>query len=443
MKSKVATFILLCGILFFAANCRKNNSENQNNASNTEKYKADVAASWYNLLTEISRLTPYPPPPSIRIFAYSGLTLYESVVPGMPSYNSIYKHFTGLDIPFDKTKEYYWPAAANASLSRISSKLMANYGTPPLLALIQKLEDSLTQIFAISVAPEKLQSSIEFGRMVADKVYEWSTQDGTLTTSGALAVCPPYSPSGDPGVWVPTPPGFFPAAGACQRSLRTFIPGIVNAVMPPDPPIYSTDLTSDYYKMADKIYQLSLTRTTNDSMISEAWRDRLGMNFNTPAHILRLTSQIMLKEKLNLEEAAIIYAQQGIAMFDAIAASFASKFNYVLQRPITYIRNIMGKTTWNSIYPTPQHPSYPAVAPAAAAAGIVILEKKLGTSHNFIDSTQKGIYGSWNYSSFDELVKDVGKSRTHSGLNFEVSVREGISLGRKAGEKVDKIPFRK
>ncbi len=440
MRPKILPVIIFASLLLVTG-CKKNDLPKPD--SHTKKYPAQVISTWYKLLTKISRDNPYPPPPSIRIFAYTGVAIYESVVPGMPSYKSIFKHFTGNEIPHDHAKEYFWPAAANAAASRIASKIMENYGNSPGLLLVQQLEDSLQQVYAGYVTPEMLQISIAFGRTAADKVYEWSEQDGTLTAGGMLAPCPAYVPLGTPGKWEPTPPGLFPAAGACQGNLRTFIPGVVQNTRPPSPPAYSTEPGSDFYIMSENIYNLSQTRTYNDSLISEAWRDRLGMNLNTPAHILRLTTHIIEKENLNLEQSAVIFAKQGLAMFDAIAASFGAKFHYALLRPVTYIRTVLGKPTWNSIYPTPQHPSYAAVAPAAAAAGILPLEKILGNNYSFKDSTQHHLYGTWNYPSFNQLVKDVGISRTHSGLNFEISVSKGIIQGRAIGEMINNLPFKK
>ncbi len=151
----------------------------------TKKFQADVATEWFTLLTEITRTKPYFSPQSLRIFSYSGIALYESVVPGMPSYQSIYGHLTGNTIEFDKKKDYYWPACANAAIARIASKIMKNYPAPDLTA-IEALEASLNSVYQSKVNPEQLQFSIEFGRYVADLIYEWSKTDGTLNPDGTL-----------------------------------------------------------------------------------------------------------------------------------------------------------------------------------------------------------------------------------------------------------------
>jgi hypothetical protein len=453
MRSIVYTVFLL---LVLGAGCKKSelvpasNSDRKGSQkmdgsalSHTKQYNADVATAWFHLLTTITRVTPYAPPPTARIFAYSGMALYESVVPGMPSYQSMYTYLTGNAITVDKKKDYYWPAAANAALARIASRLLANYTATPNLTGIQELENNFNSQFQSQVGTDKLEFSKEFGKYVADIIYDWSKTDGTLTPVGALAGCPPYIPLGGPGNWVPTPPGLFPAAGACQGTLRTFVPGIVNVSMPPPAPSFSTVPGSVFYNAAVQVYQNVLNVSPRDLVISQAWRDLLGTNYNTPSHMFKLSAQIIDKENLDLEKAAEIFAKEGIANFDAIASAIHAKFHYALLRPVTYVRNVLGFSSWNSVYPTPQHPAYPAVAPAAAGSAVVILEKAFGTNYAFSDTTQKALYGTWNYASFNELLTDVGRSRSHNGLNFQFAVDEGIIQGRMVGEIVNQLPFKK
>ncbi len=420
--------------------CTKKDPENA--YPHTKKYGPEVATSWYKKLTEITRTKPYPPPPSIRILSYTGLALYESVVPGMPSYQSIYTHLTGNIIPVDKKKDYFWPATANAAMARIASRLLSNYPNPDL-APINNLEDSFTAKFTTLVTPAQLQKSVEFGRQVADIIYEWSATDGSLTSAGTLAPCPPYVPSNGPGQWTPTPPGFFPAAGACQGELRTFTPNLFNTLPTVTPPAYSTDPGSAFYQAAQSAYQLYNTATPADNQVSQSWRDLLGTNLNTIGHLLRLTVHIIEKENKNLEEASVIFAKEGMALHDAIVVAFDKKFEFTLLRPVSYIHNVLGHTGWNSLYPTPQHPAYPSVASLAAASAVVVLEKSFGNSYAFTDSTQNQFYGNFSYSNFNQLLADVGKSRSHSGLNYVFSITDGNLLGRHVGNRITALPFKK
>ncbi len=410
--------------------------------SHTKKYDAEVATQWFSFLTNLAKVTPYNPPQSTRIFAYSSLALYESVVPGMPSYQSIYGYLTGDKIEFESNNTYFWPAVANAAMAKISSLLLKDYPQPVNYSGIHSLEATLNASFQPKITQEQLTKSIEFGKYIADIIYNWSKTDGTLDQNGLFYFCPPYTPVGGPENWVPTPPFFFPAAGACQGDLRTFVPNIVNLAYPATVPSYSTDPNSEFYKMNLEIFNITQSLSATDLVNIQAWRDILGTNYNTPSHVLKLTSKFIDSEKLNLEDASVIYAKQSIAMFDAIAATFYAKFDMSLLRPVTYIKSFIDPN-WNSVYPTPQHPSYPAVAPSAAAAAVVIWEDVFGKNYNFIDDTQSSLYGNWNYSSFAELLTNVGKSRSHSGLNFTISIKSGMDQGTLVGQKVNELPFKK
>src|SRR5688572_16529302 len=51
---------------------------------------ADTATAWFDLQLQLVEQTMgYSPPVASRAFAYSGVTLYEAVVYGMPGYTSL------------------------------------------------------------------------------------------------------------------------------------------------------------------------------------------------------------------------------------------------------------------------------------------------------------------------------------------------------------------
>ncbi len=458
MKTNYFISTALMIFLLIATGCEKENLNGEDSLNSyllqtspekkalrhTKEYDAGVATAWFSLLTDISKNTPYYNPQSLRILTYSGLALYESVVPGMPSYNSIYTYATGNSIEIDKKKDYYWPACANAAIYRIALRMIADYPQKPDLTAVHELYNSLNTSFQNTVTSEQLEKANQFGQEVADLLYDWAKTDGTFNADGSMALCPPYTPLGGPGNWVPTPPMYFPAAGACQGSLRTFIPGIAEMVMPPAPPSYSTDPTSDFYKMNEQVDQLSLKDLTEAEIANnQLWRDIFVTNYNVPTHMFRLTTNLVGKENVNLEDASLLFAKQGMAMSDAIGAAFYAKFEYSLLRPVTYIQDVMGYTSWNGTYPAPQHPSYPSTATSATTASATIWEDYFGKNYSFTDSIQADLYGTSTYNSFDGLIQSVGRSRTLSGINYQLSVDAGIQLGAKVGEKINALPFKK
>lgn len=414
--------------------------DNASALPHTKQFEADVATEWFNMLTEITRTKPYFNPQVLRIFSYSGIALYESVVPGMPSYQSIYNHLTGNTIEFDKKKDYYWPACANAAIARIASKIMQGYPTPNLTA-VEALEASLNSKYESEVSPEQLQFSIEFGRYVADIIYEYSKTDGTFNPDGTPKPCPPFVPVDRPGKWVPTPPGFLPVAGACQGSLRTFIPNIVNSALPSPHPEYSTDPASEFYQAANETYESRNNITDDETRQFNNWRD-FSPNLNPLAHMLRISTNIMITEQINLEDAATLYAKLTMAASDAIGAVFYSKFHYFLLRPVSYIRNVMGHSTWISLPATPQTPSYPDEL-SATASSVAILGEYFGNNYAFVDDIHKSTHGEWSYSSFDEMLENIVQARVSGGTIFRFGGEAGVIQGRFVGTAIDNLPFKK
>ncbi len=114
MKHSTTSLLPLTLMIFFIAvwnfSCKK---EDVPAVSHTKQYSSDVANEWFSLLASTTRTNRYSSAPSIRIFSFSSIALYETVVTGMPSYQSIYKYFTNNTIDVDPKKDYHWPTAAN------------------------------------------------------------------------------------------------------------------------------------------------------------------------------------------------------------------------------------------------------------------------------------------------------------------------------------------
>ncbi len=107
MKHSTTYLLILFLILSFITVCNFSCKKvpPDKDVSHTKNYSSDVANEWFSLLASTTRTNRYPPAPSIRIFAFSSIALYETVVPGMPSYQSIYKYFTNNTIDVDQKND--------------------------------------------------------------------------------------------------------------------------------------------------------------------------------------------------------------------------------------------------------------------------------------------------------------------------------------------------
>src|SRR6476469_8795095 len=89
-------------------------NQSQGHLQQTKTFSAEVAQKWQDLQLRILR-TPTTVNPfgrhGHRYFAYCGVALYESVVPGMPSYQSLDDQL--IDMPAMPSTEpgeaYHWP----------------------------------------------------------------------------------------------------------------------------------------------------------------------------------------------------------------------------------------------------------------------------------------------------------------------------------------------
>src|SRR5438128_2459054 len=76
---------------------------------------SNVAIAWMGLVSRCIQDEAYTPPVASRVFAYSGITLYESVLGGMPGNVSLSTQVAGMpEMPKpDSNLKYDWSSAAN------------------------------------------------------------------------------------------------------------------------------------------------------------------------------------------------------------------------------------------------------------------------------------------------------------------------------------------
>src|SRR5215204_3762662 len=107
----------------------KANKDEHGHLKQANTYTADVAIKWMNMQLRIMSTTTLANVAFTRPYAYSGIVLYESVVPGMPAYQSLAGQLNGLSgLPQTEPGfAYHWPSAANAALAYVNKQIF-----PPL-----------------------------------------------------------------------------------------------------------------------------------------------------------------------------------------------------------------------------------------------------------------------------------------------------------------------
>ena len=438
MKKLLSILFLASALLYSSCN------DEHNHLPRPKKYPNDVAVKWINLQQKLVKKTAgFSPGVTARSFAYSGLILYESIAPGMAGFQSVTGFMGGpiLTAPVN-CHNFHWPASANAAMAQIIRNLFAST-SPANFASIDSLEASFNSQFQLEVSnPLILEKSVAWGKLVAEKVFEWSKTDGGH--EGYKPQPNTYVPPVGPGLWIPTPPAFAPAASPNQGNNRTFTPGIAGLTQPAVYPLpaYSEVPGSDFYNMVNELYTISLSLTSYDILTVKTWADLPG-NYNGAAHNTNIATQLIVNEALKLDEAALIYALHGIALNDAVISCFKTKYKYNVIRPISYIRNVMGFTTWNAVIATPPHPEFSSAHAVVARASSVVLERFFGKNYSFTDDTHAALYGTRTYARLEDYAKEGAWSRVLAGIHYTTTATDGLKQGKQVGDLVTNLPFRK
>lgn len=131
---------------------------------------------------------------------------------------------------------------------------------------------------------------------------------------------------------------------------------------------------------------------------------------------------------------AAIYANYA----DAIAACLDAKYHYDTWRPQTAIPMAGDDgnpatdpdAAWKPLYPTPNHPEYPAAHSCSSGTMGELLRLYYGTDRVSFTWTSKNSDIVRTYSNVDALSEESTWARIHGGMHFRYSTSAGIELGK-------------
>lgn len=392
-------------------------------------YSSDVIEKWMALQVRLMKnATGIPNHGFSRHYAYSGIAAWESITPGVPQATQWQKKWNGLTgLPqANPSQKYYWPANINAALAAINKSMFPNASDADKAA-IDSLENALTQHFLTVKDYSVVSYSADFGKAVASAVYNWAEADGYKNASA------PYTPPTGPGLWAPIPPAV--AVTPYWGNNRPIVKGSIDNTHPGAPISYSTDPNSDFYKAVKKLHDVSQTLTPDQTAMAIYWKDVPGAT--SPGHWLSILQQTVHKENASLAKAAFAYAFTGASGNDGLIACFKTKYQYNVVRPISYIRDVMGHTAWNTVVPTPAHPEYPSSHSALSGGTAYAFEKIFGSVQSFTDHTYDYLgYTARTYTSYSAIAKEAGQSRLYGGIHYQFSIDAGLLQGKKVADNI-------
>ncbi len=417
----------------------KNNGR-KGHLNQTKTFSSDVAIKWMDMQVKQMRAYPAGLVGNVafsRHYAYSGIALYEAVVPGMPAYQSIASQLNGLTgLPQTKPGAgYHWAASANAALAYINKKMFPS-ATVQNKAAIDALEVSLLAQYNNEADATLITRSVEFGKAVGEAVFNWSESDGHQNINNSYT--PPAGQSG--GIYW-TPPNPLPVHSLPYfGNLRRLVPGSgIGAELG----------APDYGALANMTIEVINAKPapgTNEYNMAFWWRDFPGTS--TPGHYVSILRQVLQKEQPTLDVAALAYSLGGIIDVDITISTWQDKYKYLLARPFNY-DDVIGQP-FTPLLGAP-HPEYPAAHASLSLANAEAMTAIFGDSYAFTDSTFFGLMTPngnalqpRSYTSFRKAGEEAGMSRLYGGIHYRQSIEAGFWQGRKVAENIiTTLKFRK
>lgn len=394
---------------------------------------ANVANDWYELQLRIllernSALTGVN-------FGYIGIGLYESVRYGIKNSISLSKKLYQMpDMPgMENRKGYNWQVSANAAMAGMVRSFYKGL-TPANITSIDSLENAYNQKLSPGQNSEVFSRSQAFGKSIATAIYNWYLTDDYNSSNVG------YVPPVFPGAWVPTPPAFLNGISPYVANARPYLLEDKNTISPPFPFAYSEDPNSDFYNMVKNVYDVSQSLTPEQKNTALFWVDQgNGLGYTPDGHNIYVVVQALEQNNINLGLAAEAYAKAGIAERESTMVGYRTKYAYNILRPVTYIQKLIDPT-WLSLIPTPPFPEYPANHALVTGAVVQAVAKVIGDNVGLTDHAYD--FRGWSPRTYPTLfaaAEDAGISRLYGGIHYLVSIKEGLAMARKLGDRIGGI----
>jgi hypothetical protein len=417
--------------------------------------EGDVVLEWAKMTLYITRYTPANSPTfASRAFGYIGLTMYESIVDGYDSYQSMEGQLNGLEaLPEPVSgKSYHWPLSLNAAQAYILKNIYLQTSDENKLR-IDSLESRIQTYFTEKLNDDaRVSRSIAYGKSIAEAIFNWSKTDGGhrgyLKNFDKEAVYP-----NRPGSW--KPPLF--AQSFSHLPLhphwgknRTFLKQNSRLSLPEIIP-YDTLPDSPYYQEFLQVYEKDQVLTQKEKEAAIWWGDDPDVTFTPPGHSYYFATVAIEKANPPTIKCAEVYAKMGMATADAFINCWKWKYHFFSERPNTFIPRFIDEE-WESFWPDPPFPSFPSGHAIQAAAAARVLEDSFGKTFHFTDRAHEGRerdevretdFVIRSFESFWEAAKETADSRFYGGIHTAQDNRIGLEEGSKIAGNVIALNWEK
>ena len=458
LKKYVSLFAFACFGLFLDS-CKVKETDvipepPKEDTSPANKFSADVASTWVEMQLKLTKETSgYTPPVAARACALGGLTMYESVVNGLPN-NQSWAGQLAILSTLPKTemgKDYNWALSANAAEATMMRALYAEVSRPQAITnkrVIDSVEVVLKNANKVGVAQDIIDRSEKYGQNIADAIFEWSKTDGGhegyKRNFPATYVIPVF-----PGSWQVTEGGQKIPMQPTWGTNRTFVPANQEMLLP-NPIAFSTSLTSSYFGQFFEVYTVGKSLSAEQKEIAAFWADNATETFTPAGHSYNITNIAVKQSKSGLGRASEAFARAGITLNDAFVSCWKCKYKFNTERPSTMVRREID-ATWKPLFSTPPFPGFPSGHSTQSSAVSDILTNFFGENFAFTDNSHDGrkdnttgiVLKSRSYKSFTDFSREAAISRLYGGIHPRQDNETGLAEGKKIAKNVLALKFKK
>jgi hypothetical protein len=250
-----------------------------------------------------------------------------------------------------------------------------------------------------------------------------------------------YAFSAGPGRYQTTPdwngfvlqPGFREARPFVLPSIRRFMPG-------PPPALTDAAYVQAFAEVKAQGSEKSAARTADQTGLAVWWMEFAEGSVN------RLARRLAVERGLDAHDAARLFAQLHVALYDAYVVTWESKYAYDHWRPYTAIRSAeddgsaatAADPEWTPLLPAPPFPEYVSAHAAGCSAAFTIMASVFGDDTQFAMTTITAPDGmpQRSFGSFRAAAAECADSRVRLGWHFRYSTDAGLALGERVAEHV-------
>lgn len=397
-------------------------------------------------VTEVMVTDVASPPVAARIYAYSNLAAYQTILESGGNFRqgeipSIFQ-VERLEKSPSPTKLESPEFTAIYAMLLVGEKVMPS-------GYLLKEKQKAWQDWGLKskvVNKKNLETHLDFAKAISIQVLELAKSDGYIQ----LTALNRYTPKEGEGFWYPTPPAYMAAVEPEWRMIRTFFLENKEEFGPAPMAEFDLNMGSSFQKQLQEVYEVTQNLTEEQKLIANFWdcnpfkvefsgHMAIGVKKISPGgHWIGITGISATQKNLSFSETAYIHALVAMTLHDAFVSCWKAKYETNRIRPETVINEKLD-SKWKPLLQTPPFPEYTSGHSVISTAAAEILTSYFGDGFEFLD-TSEVYFGlpEREFKSFHQAAAEAAISRLYGGIHFRDAIENGVIQGRNIGASIRK-----